>query len=417
MSLLIRALELTDEDRAAFESTIVRRRKPRRDTRFTPIPLSTRRRTDAPRTNVPRALTGLIGREQEMAVIAQAMRTTPLVTLVGAGGIGKTRLAQELARLHADEYADGAWLVELADLTEPATALGAVAAAVGLGDARTPVSLEVLTEHLRPKQLLLILDNCDHLVSACADLVRHLLRACPDLHVLATSREPLAIGELLWIVRPLEVPDSSLQQTAEEIATTAAVRLFVDRARAISPHFAVTEDNAAAVARICLAVDGIPLGLELAAARTRLVAIEQLADRLEQDADILSSTNRNSSPRHRTLRATIDWSYDLLGPREQILLRRLAVFCGCWTLDMAEEACTGGVIGRGDVLDLLAQLVDKSMILVQVDDTVARYRLLEPIRQYALERLEASGESAHFARIATSDCFEISRTRVMAASA
>jgi len=191
-------------------------------------------------------------------------------------------------------------------------------------------------------------------------------------------------------VRPLEVPDARLEQSAEEIAATAAVRLFVDRARAISPRFEVTPDNAEAVARICLAVDGIPLGLELAAARSRLVAVEQLADRLEQGADILSSTNRNSSPRHRTLRATIDWSYDLLGPREQILLRRLAIFCGCWTLDMAEEMCSGGVIAQSDVLDLLAQLVDKSMILVQVNDTVARYRLLEPIRQYALELLEAS---------------------------
>jgi non-specific serine/threonine protein kinase len=368
---------------------VIRHRKPRSSAGSASIPIHGRAANQV-RTNVPRLLTALFGREQEVAIIAQAMRTTPLVTLVGAGGIGKTRLAHELARRHASTYPDGAWLVELADLTDPATALGAVASAVGLGNARTPVSLEVLTEHLRTKHLLLILDNCDHLVSACADLVRHLLRACPDLHVLATSREPLAIGELLWIVRPLEVPDARLEQSAEEIAATAAVRLFVDRARAISPRFEVTPDNAEAVARICLAVDGIPLGLELAAARSRLVAVEQLAERLEQGADILSSTNRNSSPRHRTLRATIDWSYDLLGPREQILLRRLAMFCGCWTLDMAEEECSGGVIARGDVLDLLAQLVDKSMILVQVNDTVARYRLLEPIRQYALERLEAS---------------------------
>ena len=243
-----------------------------------------------------------------------------------------------------------------------------------------------------------MLDNCEHLVEACAGLVAQLLRACPHLQVLATSREPLAIdGETAWRVQPLELPDPRLRQSADQLARLAAVRLFIERARAVDHTFELTDDNSAAVVRVCSAVDGIPLGLELAAARTRLLTVDQLVDRLEHDAHILSGTNRDGSPRHRTIRATIDWSHDLLGEREQILLRRLSVFAGGWTLDMAEDVCSGAGINRSDVLDVLAQLVDKSMVLMTARDAVARYRLLEPIRQYASERLEASGEASDYA--------------------
>jgi predicted ATPase/transcriptional regulator with XRE-family HTH domain len=399
---LVQALGLAGADRAEFQAMVVRRRPPIARLLTTPIGNPSDRSGDASLHNLPRSLTSFVGREQEMRDLGPIMATAPLVTLVGAGGVGKTRLARELAREHAVRYADGAWLVELAELADPSLLVGAVAAAVGMPAAQSRNSLEALTEYLRARHVLLLLDNCEHLVAACAELLSSLLRVCPHLHILATSREPLAInGELIWLVRPLQLPDPNVPLSASEITGLAAVQLFMERARAVNPSIDLTDETAAAIARVCVAVDGIPLAIELAAARTRVVTVEQLSEILEHDVHILGGATRGGAPRHRTIRATIDWSHDLLGDREQILLRRLSVFSGRWTLEMAEDVCSGSGIDRDEVLDVLAQLVDKSMVLVDARDVVARYRLLQPIRQYALERLQAAGEaSAYHARYA-----------------
>jgi predicted ATPase/transcriptional regulator with XRE-family HTH domain len=394
---LVHALGLAGADRAEFQAMVVRRRPPPAPLSANSLANSSDRSSDASLHNLPRSLTSFVGREQEMRDLGPILASAPLVTLVGAGGVGKTRLARELARKHAVRYADGAWLVELAELADPSLLVGAVAGAVGVPPGQSQNSLEALTEYLRPKHMLLLLDNCEHLVAACAELLSSLLRICPHLHILTTSREPLAInGEIIWLVRPLQLPDPNLPLSASEITGLAAVQLFMERARAVNPSVKLTDDNAAAVARVCVAVDGIPLAIELAAARTRVVTVEQLSEFLEHDVHILGGATRGGAPRHRTIRATIDWSHDLLGEREQILLRRLSVFSGRWTLEMAEDVCSGSGIDIEDVLDVLAQLVDKSMVLVDARDVVARYRLLEPIRQYALERLEAAGEAAEF---------------------
>ena len=256
--------------------------------------------------------------------------------------MGKTRLARELARLHAASYADGAWLVELAELTEPSRVADAVASVVGFPAAQPGDRVEALKEYLRHKQMLLVFDNCEHLVGACAELLSSLLRTCPRLHILATSREPLAItGEIIWLLRPLQLPDPNVRLSTDQLHELAAVKLFVERARAVNPSVDLTDDSAAAIARVCVAVDGIPLAIELAAARTRVVTVEQLSDILEHDVHVLGGASRGGAARHRTIRATIDWSHDLLGEREQILLRRLSVLAGGWTLETAEEVCAG----------------------------------------------------------------------------
>jgi non-specific serine/threonine protein kinase len=403
VALLVRALGLTGPDRATFEALVDRRRRPRHKSLHEPTALDEQpaplaRGIDRPRHNLPRALTSFIGREQELSELVRVLPTAPLLTIVGAGGIGKTRLVQELVRNHVESPADGSWLVELAGLADPTLVPGAIAASLGLCDFQTRNVTHALTEYLRPKQLLLVLDNCEHLVETVAELVAHLLRACPDLHVLATSREPLAIeGEVTWRVPPLELPDLQQPHSLEQITRTAAVRLFVERALAVNNALVLTDDNAPAIARICIGMDGLPLALELAAARARVLTMEQLADRLENDPGVLGGgSNRAGLPQHRTIRATIDWSHDLLGPKEQVLLRRLSVFAGGWTLPMAEVVCAGEGIEPTEVLDLLTLLVDKSMALANAQETESRYRLLEPIRQYARERLEDSGEADTF---------------------
>jgi predicted ATPase/DNA-binding XRE family transcriptional regulator len=378
LRLLERALGLAGGDLQRFQALVVR-----------PQP--------AHRThhNLPRALTSFVGRERALSDLARVLTTAPLVTLIGAGGVGKTRLAQELARLHVDSFADGAWFLELAEVADPSLVARSVAIALGLRDVGTRNPTDLLLDALQTKHILLDFDNCEQVVGACADLLRYLLTRCPRLHVLATSREPLAIdGEIVWLVPPLDVPDVRFCRSADQITTPAAVRLFVQRARAINPGFVVTDENAPAIAQICVAVDGIPLALELAAACTRVLTVGQVSERLEADPGSLHGTSRDAPPRHRSIRATIDWSHDLLGHQEQILLRRLALFAGSWTLDMAEAVCAGAGLEGSDVLDVLGQLVDKSLVLVDARNAVARYRLIEPIRQHALERLEVAGEAA-----------------------
>jgi non-specific serine/threonine protein kinase len=390
VALLAGALELAGPEREAFEALINQRRRQVTST-STHGDLS----FEHPRHNLPRLLTSFVGREPELEQLAPLVASSPLLTLVGAGGVGKTRLAQELVRQQADGYVDGSWLVELAGLVDASLLQGAIAASVGLHDIQTRNVTGVLTEYLSQRHLLLVLDNCEHLVDAVASLVVHLLRACRGLHVLVTSREPLAIpGEVIRRVLPLDVPDLRTPLVPEQLIHSPAVRLFIERARAVNPSMALSARNAAAIARICVGVDGIPLALELAAARTRMLTVEQLAERLEHDAGVLAASNRGGLPQHRTMRATLDWSHAFLGAGEQMLLRRLSVFAGGWTLALAENVCSGEELERDSVLDVLAQLVDRSLVQVDAHDAVARYRLLEPVRQYAAERLEAAGESA-----------------------
>ncbi len=397
LALLVEALGLEGSERAAFEAMVVRKRSPRPILAPPPQIAPGDDDTNRPRHNLPRPLNSFVGRERETSELGPIVMSAPLVTLVGAGGVGKTRLAHEVARLHANGFADGAWLVELSELANPAQVVDAIAAAVGLRDFQSHSAAKLLADHLASKHLLLVLDNCEHLVAACAQVLRDLLGACPYLHVLATSREPLAInGEIIWLVRPLQVPDPGARLTTPQITRSAAVRLFLDRARAIDPTYQVSDANAAAIARVCEAVDGIPLGLELAAATTRVLTLAELSERLQTNVSILRGARRGGAPRHQSISATIDWSFDLLGELEQILLRRLSVFAGGWSLEMAEDVCAGEGIARTEVLPLLAQLIDKSLVLVDVRDYVARYRLLEPIRQYALRRLDESGEAGDY---------------------
>jgi predicted ATPase/transcriptional regulator with XRE-family HTH domain len=401
VSLLARALGLSPADRETFEELVERRRRSRPNRVFAgrAVPASDSPRlhaVDRRARSVPRLLTSIVGRERELQDLTSLLPGVPLLTLVGAGGVGKTRLAQELVRELDSGYADGSYLVELAGLTDPSLVPGAVAAVVGVRDVHARNMTNLLAEYLSQKQLLLVLDNCEHLTGACAELVALLLRTCPHLQVLVTSREPLGIaGEMTWRVLPLGLPDGS-QLAPRQITESPAVRLFLERARAVSNSLAVTSGNASAIARICIGVDGIPLALELAAARTRVLTVEELAERLDSDAGILRATNRVGLPQHRAMRATIDWSHDLLAEQEQTLLRRLSVFAGGCTLDLAEEVCSGDGIEPHDVLDLMGQLVDKSMIQVDACHGVARYRLLEPIRQYAVERLIAAGEDVTY---------------------
>jgi predicted ATPase/DNA-binding XRE family transcriptional regulator len=396
ISLLARALGLTGTARESFETLIDRQRRLRPVLppagRSGPVPP-----VERPKHNLPRLLTTCIGREAELRQLAPLLAEVPLLTLVGAGGVGKTRLAQELVRDQVANYPDGSWLVELASLLDPSLLADTVASAVGLPGVRVHDVLDTLSTYLQDKYLLLVLDNCEHLVEACADLVVYLLERCPRLHILATSREPLAIpGEVVRRVQPLELPDAQHAGSIDQLQQAASVRLFLERAHAVNHSLVLNVQTAPAVARICIGVDGIPLALELAAARTRMLTVEQLADRLDQDRDVLAATNRAAPAKHRTMRATLDWSHALLTAPEQVLLRRLSVFAGGWTLSSAEEVCSDEGIDPASVLDLLAQLVDRSMVLVDARDTVARYRLLEPIRQYALERLDASGEATEF---------------------
>ncbi len=373
LALLVRGLGLDGPERQTFEQLALR---PRR------APVQRVVSEGGPRHNLPRALTSFVGRERDMSDLGPMLGNAPLLTLMGAGGIGKSRLAQELARTHAHTFADGTWFVELADVFEPSQVPATIAMALGLRDVR---DVPGLSAHLRSKHVLLVLDNCEHLVGACAEVIAALLRSCPNLYVLATSRESLAIaGEIVWVVRPLDLPVSSSGHSLETLANVPSVRLLLDRARAVDSRFALTERNAAAVVRICIAADGLPLALELAAARAHMLSVQQLAERLETSMDIVSGPHRANAPRHRTMHATIDWSYRLLGSREQELLSRLAAFAGGCTLDVAEALCAGDGLGQSDILHVLAHLVDKSMVYVTTEAEQTRYRLLEPVRQYAL---------------------------------
>ncbi len=331
-----------------------------------------------------------------MLEIKRELETTRLLTLIGTGGSGKTRLALEVARDLAGSYPDGVWLVELAPLSEEALVPKAVAEAIGVPE-RPQESLTItLTEVLGDKELLLVLDNCEHLLDDTSRLVDSLLDSCPRVHILATSREALGVeGEVRWPVPPLSAPDPQYSPTVEELERSESARLFLARARNRDPSFAFTPGNARDVAEVCSKLEGIPLAIELAAARAGTLSLEQISERLEDSLELLTRGGRTTAPRQRTIRGTLDWSHDLLSERERKLFRRLSVFAGGWDLGASEAVVSGGGVEQSEVLELLSGLVEKSLVVAEptAGSGRGRYRLLDPIRQYALEKLEQSGEA------------------------
>jgi predicted ATPase/DNA-binding CsgD family transcriptional regulator len=337
------------------------------------------------RHNLPAELDRFIGRERELADLQRCLATTRLLTLSGSGGGGKTRLALRLAATVVTTFPDGVWFIDLAPLTDPLRLPQVVAAVLGVREEPGQPLSETLAAALAPRALLLLLDSCEHLIEPVANLAEGLLRACPGLTILATSREPLrATGEVCWPVPPLALPPAGPCSLAD-LRAVESVALFVERAAARQPGFALTAANAPAVAAICRRLDGLPLALELAAALVPTLTVDQIAERLDRALDLLRAGYR-TRPRHRSLTAALDWSYSLLSPAEQTVFRRLAVFPGDFRLEAAEAVC-------GPVLHLLEALVEKSLVSVTVRAPAARYRLLEPVRQYAAERLVASGEA------------------------
>lgn len=342
-------------------------------------------------TNLPIQLTSFVGRDHEMTELMELLRTNRILTLTGAGGVGKTRLAMQTAADLVDRYPDGVWLAELAPLSDPALVAHEVASSLGVHEQQGRPLTQTLVDYLRSKEALLVLDNCEHLLEASAQLVDALARSCPGVQVLATSREALGVaGEVDWRVPSLSLPDPGGETAADRLLECESVRLFVDRARAAVPSFRLTDDHAVAVADVCCRLDGIPLAIELAAARVKVLSAEQIASRLDNVFALLTGGNRLALPRQQTLQAMVDWSYDLLSEPERRLFNRLSVFAGGWTLEAAESICGGD--GVFDVFDLLARLVEKSLALAEDHGTEIRYRLLEPMRQYAAEKLRASGE-------------------------
>jgi non-specific serine/threonine protein kinase len=348
--------------------------------------------------NLPNALSSFIGRGREIEALKRLMGTTRLLTLTGPGGCGKTRLGLWVAGELGAEFSDGVWLVELAPLADPGLVPQAVASALGVREAATRSMTAALIEYLAGRETLLFLDNCEHLVAACAELAERLLRACRGVRILATSREALSLpGETVWSVPALSVPEAQQAEAGElslpGLMQFEAIRLFVERAAAAAPAFGLGEHNARAVTQVCQQLDGLPLAIELAAARVRALPVDQIADRLanHERFRLLTTGRRTSLPHQQTLAATLDWSHSLLTEAEQRVFRRLAVFAGGCTLDAAEAVC-GGPKAEG-VLEALSRLVDKSLVTVSKGEHETRYGLLEVIRQYAQEKLAASGEA------------------------
>jgi len=337
--------------------------------------------------NLPIQLTSFVGRTKEIGQIKNRLQQYRLVTLTGSGGVGKSRLSIQVASEVLTDYPDGAWLVELAPVTDPALVPQTVCAALDVTPSGNIPARSVLTDYLQPKKTLLVVDNCEHLIDACVQLTDGLLHACPNLRIIASSREALGIeGESAYHVPSLSLPDSHTDLQA--IQESEAVKLFIDRANALLPEFELTESNAPVIAQICQRLDGIALAIELAASRVKLLTVEQIAARLDDAFRLLTGGARTALPRHQTLRGTIDWSYNLLTAEEQKALRRLSVFVRGWTLEAAEAVCE-----NPDMLDLLTHLVDKSLVAVDREHgSEARYHLFETIRQYLREKLVESGE-------------------------
>ncbi len=349
--------------------------------------------------NLPHNLSSFVGREREVSIVREMLSTARLLTLTGTGGTGKTRLALKTGVEVLPEFPDGVWFVELATVSDPRRVADTVAAAVDIREDPDVPTMQTLRRALAQKQMLIILDNCEHLHAACADFASEILGHCIRVKLLATSRHNLAIsGESTWAVPPLATmnPARDLFQVADPVQSVSqyeSVRLFIDRALSVKPGFQVTKQNAPAIAQICWRLDGIPLAIELAAARSRVLSPDQIAARLDDRFRLLTGGNRSVLPHQQTLRALIDWSYELLSESERVLFRRLGVFGGGRTIEAIEAVCTGNGVDHYDALDLLQQLIDKSLISVETGlDDVQRYTMIESVWQYSRERLEESGE-------------------------
>ncbi|MDX5562696.1 LuxR C-terminal-related transcriptional regulator [Streptomyces sp. ID05-04B] len=336
--------------------------------------------------NLPKAFTTFVGRRHNIAEVRRVLGSARLLTLTGTGGVGKTRLALEVAAAAKRAFPDGTWLVDLAPVRDPSAVATAAATGVGIVDLGTGPALDRLAEHLAERRALIVLDNCEHLVDACAELADTLLSACPELHVLATSRQTLGIaGEHVYAVPPLKVPDE-------------AVELLRDRVCAVRPDFRISDGNWDTVTRLCAELDGLPLAIELTASRLRTLTVEQAVDRLEDRFALLTGGSRTARPRQRTLRAAMEWSYELCSSAERQLWNRLSVFAGGFSLDAAEVVCAGEGIPAHEVLNVLDRLVVQSVVLTTEHGSLPRYRLLETIREYGRERLTESGDEERLLR-------------------
>ena len=351
------------------------------------------RSLEATPNNLPQQVTSFIGHDEGRFEVLRLLRTARLVTLVGMGGLGKTRLSLQVAADVLEEFPDGVWLVELAAVADSRRVPEAVASVLGVFEDAGGTVSEALVRYVKDRHLLLILDNCEHVIDACAELARVLLRAGTRITILASSREHLRItGETIYQVPALSLPAPGAVADAASVRRYDAVRLFVERAAAVQAHFDITSSNAPAIVDICRHLDGIPLAIELAAARVNVLAVEKIAERLSDRLGLLTRGSRAVLPRQRTLRALIDWSYDLLGDTEKALFARLSVFAGSMTIEAVEAVGGDAVLGRSDVFDVLVALVEKS--LVECDAGRERYRMLETVREYAQQRLDAPGADA-----------------------
>jgi len=350
------------------------------------------RSLDSTPNNLPQQLTSFIGRTNEVAEVKRLLATTRLLTLTGSGGCGKTRLATQVAADLLESYPDGVWLVELASLSDPALVPQAVATVLGLKDEPGMSRTQTLVEHLKSRHPLLVLDNAEHLLTACTQVVDCVLRQCPKAAVLVSSREALGIGgERIYRVPSLSLPDANRSVTSDDIVQSEAGQLIIERVLDHLPQFTVTDQNALALASICYRLDGIPLAIELAAARLKSMSVQEVNERLDQRFRLLTGGSRTALPRQQTLRSLIDWSYDLLDQSEQILFCRLAVFAGGWSLEAAERVCSDEKVDAADALDLLTSLIEKSLVTAEDSNGATRYRLLETVRQYARDRLLERG--------------------------
>ena len=343
--------------------------------------------------NLPVQLTSFVGREAEIMEVRELLSRSRLLTLTGAGGCGKTRLALQVAAEVLDDHPDGVWWVDLAPTSDSALLASEVASALSIREFPSQPVIETLTAQLDERRLLIVLDNCEHLLGACAELATTLLEACPGVVILATSRESMGVeGEQSWRVPSLQVPQAELARAA--LAEVEAIQLFCDRARQVRPNFRLVDANAKAVATICRRLDGIPLAIELAAARVRLLTPQEIAEAMRERFVLLTGGSRTAMPRQRTLEASVDWSHDLLSPAEQTLFRRISVFAGGCTLDGVEAVCAGGGLEVVEILDLLSGLVDKSLVQAEEQGVKTRYRLLETVRVYARQKLSDATEAA-----------------------
>ena len=346
-------------------------------------------------SNIPVPLTSFVGRQDELNEIAKLLSSSRLVTLTGPGGVGKTRLAIQTAHDLSKEYKDGVFWVGLVGLSDENLIPQEIAQALNIREVTNEPIIETLKTHLNSKDVMLVIDNCEHLINGCAQTTEFLLTACPNLKILATSTEALGLfDETIWRVPSLPLPEMRQEFSPSELREFASIELFNERAAHAKSGFVLDKRNASSIAQICLRLDGIPLAIELASARVRMMTVEEIASHLDDRFDLLTGGNRTALPRHQTLRATIDWSYELLTGPERILFRRLSIFAGGFTLDAAETVCSFGELKRSESIDLLGRLVDKSLVIVESTPVLneTRYRLLETIREYARMKLEEAGE-------------------------